>query len=150
MNQRKRRGDARNEGTHCEAISPYIDAAPAAAGEVLSETIGLVKRQRHLPHRHLESNVFLVPAWGHAVMSEFIDVECKLGLHVLTLALGKVHYRAVFCAQLWELHRNSEVGSERVADRVANVVRQGADGERQFIGVAGVAKEIDDEVAAAH
>jgi len=36
-----------------------------------------------------------------------------------------------------------------VADGVANVVREGADGEGQLVGVGGVAEEIDDEVSGA-
>ena len=46
--------------------------------------------------------------------------------------------------------RNGEVGGFRVADRVADVVRERADGEGEFVCVVCVAEEIDDKVAGAH
>ena len=44
---------------------------------------------------------------------------------------------------------DGEVGGGGVADVVADVVRERADGEGKLIRVAGVAKEVDDEVAGA-
>ena len=50
-------------------------------------------------------------------------------------------------AELGELDGDGEVGGFGVADAVADVVGESADGEGELVGVAGVAEEVHDEVA---
>ncbi len=72
---------------------------------------------------------------GNAVMGDLIDVEAELDLHVLVPSLGVVDHGAVFGAELWELDGDGEVGGAGVADGVANVVGERADGKGKLIGV---------------
>ena len=84
------------------------------------------------------------------MMRDFVDVEGKLRLDVLVLAFGIVDRMAVLSLELVELHRHRKVGGQRMPVGIADVMRKSADGKRKLIGIAGVAEEIQDEIAGAH
>jgi hypothetical protein len=65
------------------------------------------------------------------------------------LAFGVVDGGAVFCFQLRELDGDGGVDGFGVSDGIADVVREGSDGEGEFIGGFGVAEEVEDEVSGA-
>jgi hypothetical protein len=78
-----------------------------------------------------------------------IDVEGELGLDVGVGTLGVVDALAVFVFELGKLDWDGEVDRGTVADGVAEVVREGADGESEFVGGLRVAEEAGDEVSGA-
>jgi hypothetical protein len=62
---------------------------------------------------------------------------------------GVVDGGAVASFELRELDGDGEVDGGAVADGVADVVREGADGEGELVGGVGIAEECEDEVAGA-
>ena len=99
---------------------------------------------------NLDPDVARIAERSHAVMCDLIDIERKLGPHVLVFALSIVHARPVARRELGELDRDGAVGGLRVAERIPDVVRQRAHGEGQFIGVVRVAKQRDHKITRAH
>ena len=143
-------GDAGDKRAGGEAIALDVDAAAASGGEVFAQPVGLVESEGKLARGHLKTDVAQVVDGREAVMSDLVDVEGELGLDVLVLALGITDGVAVFHAELGELDGDGAVGGLRMPDGVADVVRQGADGEGELVGVAGVAEEVDHKVAGPH
>src|SRR6185437_15686140 len=128
----------------------HVDSLMARLGKVLAQAVGLIEGERELPGRNLEADVAKVPDRSEAMVGNLIDVEGELRPDMLLLALGVVHDIAVAPLQLWKLHRHGNVGSLRVADGVADVVRKRADGEGEFVRVAGIPEQVDDEIAGTH
>ena len=83
------------------------------------------------------------------MFGDLVDVEGELGLNMLVLPFGVVDAVAVFVLELGELDGDGDIGGLRMADGVADVVGERADGKGELVGVAGVAEEIDDEIAGA-
>jgi len=108
-----------------------------------------VEGERELLSGDFEANMAEVVDGSEAALGDLVDVEGKLGLDVLVLAFSIVNVRAVFGGELGEFNGNGEVGGLGVPNGVADVVAEGADGERKLIRVAGVAEQIDDEIACA-
>jgi len=140
-------GDARDEVADGEAVAADVDAAAATGGEVFGEAVGLVEGEGDLPGGNLEADMAEVVDGGEVVMGDLIDIEGELGLDVLVLALGVADGIAIAGAEPGELDGYGEVGGGAVADGVADVVGKGADGEGEFVGVPGVAEEVDDKVS---
>ena len=141
--------NAWDEGMHGEAVGTDVDAAASRTGEIFAQAVSLVIGERKLAQRHFKSNMAQIVDRGDAVMHDLVDVECELGLDMLVLSLGVGHNLAVFCAQLWELNGDREIGGLRMTHRVSNVMGERADGEGKLIGVARVAEEVDDEIPGA-
>ena len=80
-------------------------------------------------------------------MGNFIDVEGELSLNVLVFAFTIIDGLAVFGGERGELDGDGEIGGVGVADGVADVMGESADGEGELVSIAGVAKEIDDEIS---
>ena len=142
-------GDARDEAVDGEAIAVDVDTVVAGVGEVFAEAVGLIEGEGELAGGQLQADVLEVADGGEAVVGDFVDVEGELGLDVLMLALCVGDAVAVAGFELGELDGDGEIGGGGVANAVADVVGEGADGEGEFVGVAGVAEEVDDEVAGA-
>ena len=85
----------------------------------------------------------------HAVIGDFVDVEGKLGTDVLVRALGVVDVGAVFGGERGERSANRWVDGLGVAEGVAEVVGERANGEGDVVGAFGVTEEGADEVAGA-
>ena len=98
---------------------------------------------------HFEADVFEVVGGGEAALAELVDVEGELGLDVGVRVLGVVDVGAVFLFEFGELDGDGEIDGSAVADGVADVVGEGADGEGEFVGGLGVAEEAEDEVSGA-
>ena len=96
-----------------------------------------------------QTDVAEVVDGGEAMVGDFVDVKGELGLHVLVFAFGVGDAMPELVAKLGEFDGDGEVGGFGVADAVADVVGEGADGEGELVGVTGVAEEVDDEVAGA-
>ena len=112
--------------------------------------VGLVEGQRKLRIETAKSDVAQEAERRDAMMRDFVDVEGEFGLNMLMLAFGIVHRRShISRASFGKFDGDGEVGGLGVADGVADVVGERADGEGEFVGVVGIAKEIDDEVAGA-
>jgi hypothetical protein len=62
---------------------------------------------------------------------------------------GVVDDGAVGPLQLWELDGNGEIDGGAVADGIANVVREGADGEGELVGGFGVVEQGENEISGA-
>ena len=82
-------------------------------------------------------------------MGNFIDVEGELSLNVLVFAFTIIDGLAVFGGERRELDGDGEIGGVGVADGVADVMGESADGEGELVSIAGVAKEVDDEISGA-
>jgi hypothetical protein len=93
--------------------------------------------------------VFEIVGWCEAALAELVDVEGELGLDVGVGVLGVVDGGAVFFFELGKLDGDGLVDGVFVAEAVADVVGERADGEGEFIGGLGVVKEGEDEVAGA-
>jgi hypothetical protein len=63
--------------------------------------------------------------------------------------LGVVNVGAIFFFEFGKFDRDGEIDRDAVADGVADVMREGADGEGEFVGGVRVAKQADDEVSGA-
>jgi hypothetical protein len=69
-----------------------------------------------------------------------------VGVRVLCV----VDVGAIFFLEFGKFDRDCEIDGEAVADGVADVMREGADGEGELVGGVGVADEADDEVSGAN
>jgi hypothetical protein len=78
-----------------------------------------------------------------------VDVEGELGLDVGVGILSVVNVVAVLFFEFGKLDGDGEIDRGAVTDGVADVVREGADGEGEFVGGVGVAEEANDEVSGA-
>ncbi len=96
-----------------------------------------------------ETDVAEVVDGSEALMRDFIDIEGEFCLDVLVFSFGVVDGAAVLLLELGELDGHGAVGGHGVADAVADVVGESTDGEGELVGVAGVAEEVDDEIAGA-
>jgi hypothetical protein len=65
------------------------------------------------------------------------------------LVFGVVDGGAVFFFELWEFDGDGGVDGFGVSDGVADVVREGSDGEGEFVGGFRVAQKVEDEVSGA-
>ena len=117
-------------------------------GEVFAEAVGLVEGEGELLGGDLEADVAEVVDGGEAMVRDLVDVEGELGLDVLVFAFGVVDDVAVACRGAWETRRGRRGWwPAEWPTAVADVVGEGADGEGELVGVAGIAEEVDDEVA---
>src|ERR1700757_4819716 len=107
--------DAWDEGARGKTVFTDVDTSLVSLGEVLGQPVGLVVSKGKLTHRYLESDMPQIAEGRHTMMRNFIDVEGKLRLHMLVLALGVADHGSVFRAKLGELHRNRAIGSNRMA-----------------------------------
>ena len=57
---------------------------------------------------------------------------------------------AVFLLEFGKFDRDGEIDGVAMADGIADVMREGADGEGEFVGGMGVVEEVDDEVPGAN
>jgi hypothetical protein len=78
-----------------------------------------------------------------------VDVEGELGLDVGVGIFSVVDAVAVSLFEFGKLDRDGEIDGGAMTDRVTDVVREGADGEGEFVGGVGVAEEAYDEVSGA-
>jgi hypothetical protein len=82
-------------------------------------------------------------------VGDLVNIEGELGLNVLVFSFGVADGVTELLFELGELDGDGAVGGHGVADAVADVVGEGADGEGELVGIAGVAEEVDDEIAGA-
>jgi len=78
-----------------------------------------------------------------------IDVEGELGLDVGVRVLSVVDVGTISLLEFGKFDRDGEIDGGAVADGVADVMREGADGEGELVGGVGVTEEADDEVSRA-
>jgi hypothetical protein len=78
-----------------------------------------------------------------------VDVEGELGLDVGVGVLSVVDVGAVLFFELGKFDGDGKVDGRAVADGVADVMGEGADGEGKLIWGLGIAKEAEDEVSGA-
>ena len=90
------------------------------------------------------------PKRGNTMMCDLVDVEGKFRLNVLVLAFGIADGRSVFCLQLGKLDWNSKVGGVRVAERIADIVRERTDSEGQLVRVVRIPEEVNHKVTGAN
>ena len=96
-----------------------------------------------------ESDAVEVTLGGEAVLADFVDVEGELSTDMLVRAFRVVDVAAVLQGELGELLGYGEVDRVGMADGIAQIVGEGADGEGDIVGIFRVAKERADEVAGA-
>ena len=63
--------------------------------------------------------------------------------------LRVINVVAIFFFEFGKFDGDGEINDGAVADGIADVVREGADGEGEFVGGVGVAEEVNDEVSGA-
>jgi len=139
-------GDAGNEGVDGKAISANVDAA-AGSSEVFGDAVGAVVGERKLTDRDAQADVAQELERREAVVGDLVNVEGEFGLNVLMTPLGVVDDAAVFAGKGGEFNGDGEVCGLGVADGVADVVREGANGEGEFVWIFGEAEEVDDEIS---
>ncbi len=113
------------------------------------ESVGLEERLAQKRPGHFEADVLEVSGRGEATLAELVDVEGELGLDVGVRVLSVVDGGAVFFLEFGKFDRDGEIDGGAVADGVADVMREGADGEGELVGGVRVAEEADDEVSGA-
>ena len=99
---------------------------------------------------NFEADVLEVGGGGEATLAELVDVEGELGLDVGVRVFSVVDVGAIFLLEFGKFDRDGEIDGVAVADGVADVVRERADGEGELVGGVGVAEEADDEVSGAN
>ena len=148
VEQRLGVGHARQQGADGVAVALEGGALVAEdLGEI--EAVGVVKGACQQRNGDGESDVVEVSLGGEAVLGDLVDVEGELCADVLVLPLGEVDVGAVPLGQRGELGSDGEVDGFGVADGVAQVVGERADGKGNVVGGFGVAEEGADEVASA-
>ena len=141
-------GDVRQEAADGEAVD--ADGGLFGADDVRQvEAVGLVEGGAEQGAGDFEAHVLEVARGREALFAELVDVEGEFGLDVLVWAFGVVDYGAVSLGELGELDGDGVVDGVAVADVVADVVGEGADGEGEVVGSLRVAEKADDEVAGA-
>ena len=113
------------------------------------EAVGLVEGGVEQGTGDFEADVPKVVGRGEAALAELVDVEGELGLDVLVGALGIVDGGAVLPSKFREFDGDGLVGCVAVADGIADVVGEGADGEGEVVGGLGVTDETENEVSGA-
>ena len=88
--------------------------------------------------------------WRQAMVRDFVDIKGKLRLHMGVLPFRKIDHRTVLRFQLGKLDRDRPVCCLGMTDVVPDVMRQGTDGKREFVGILGFPKQEDNEIARAH
>jgi hypothetical protein len=111
------------------------------------EAVGLEEGFAQKVSWYFEADVFDVGGGSEATLAELVDVEGELGSDVSARILSVVDVRAISHLELGKFDGDGEIDGEAVADGVADVMREGADGEGELVGGVGVAKETDDEVS---
>jgi hypothetical protein len=141
-------GDVGEEAAGGEAVG--ADGGLAGADDVGKiEAVGFEEGFAEKEVGDIEANVAKVGGGSEAALAELVDVEGELGLDVGVGVLGVIDRGAVTLFEAGELDGDGEVDGGAVADGVADVVGEGADGEGEFVGGLGVAEEREDEVAGA-
>jgi hypothetical protein len=84
---------------------------------------------------------------GEAGVAELVDVEGELGLDVSVRVFGVVDDGAVAPFKLGKLDGDGVIDGIAVAEVIADVVGERADGEGEFVGGAGVVDQSQDEVS---
>jgi hypothetical protein len=141
-------GDVGQEAPGGEAIDAHgglVGADDVGQIETVGFEEGFVKKRTG----DLKADVTKIGGGGEAALAELIDVEGELGLDVGVRVFGIVDGRAVASFEFWKFEGNGEVDGGAVADGVAEVVREGTDGEGEFVGRGGVTEEAEDEVSGA-
>jgi hypothetical protein len=142
-------GDVRKEAAHGVAVD--ADRSLFGADDVWQfETIGFKESLAQERGGHLEADELCVGGGSEAAFAELVDVKGKLGLDVGVGVLRVVDGGSVSLLQLGELDGDREIDCSAVADGVAYVVREGADGEGELIGGLCVVEERENEVAGAY
>ena len=103
------------------------------------ETVCLVEGGSKQRHGNFEADVFEVCGGCEMAFTELVDIEGKLGLDVSVRALGVVDYGAVLPFKIREFDRDGVVDGVAVSYGVADVMRKGADGKGEVVGVLRVA-----------
>src|SRR6202011_2428586 len=98
-------------------------------------------------HGHCEADAVEVSLRRKTTLGDVVDVERKLGAHVLVLALGVVNVWAVLRGRVGKRLTDRKIHSFRVTDGVAQVMRERANRKREIIGVLGIPKQRPDEVS---
>ena len=141
-------GDAGKEAADGEAIATHDGALVADDfGEV--EAVGLEEGAAEEGSGDVEADVAEVRRGSEAALADLVDVEGELGADVGVLAFVVGDDGAVLLFELGELDGDGLVDGLGVADGVADVMRESADGEGQFVGSFGIVNEAEDEVAGA-
>ncbi len=113
------------------------------------EAVGLEEGLAQKVSWHFEADEFHIFGGGETTLAELVDVEGELGPDVGVGILGVVNVGAISFFEFGELDRDGEIDSDAVADGVADVMRERADGEGELVGGVRVAEEADDEVSGA-
>jgi hypothetical protein len=113
------------------------------------ETVGFEERLTQKGTRHFKADIFEIGGRGEATLTQLVDVEGELGLDVGVGIFGIVDAGAVSFFKLGKLDGDGEIDGGAVTDGVADVVRERANSEGEFVGSLGVFKKAEDEVSGA-
>jgi hypothetical protein len=141
-------GDVGEEAANGEAVD--ADGGLFASDDVgQNESVGLEEGLAEQSAGDFEADVPEVRRGGEAALAELVDVEGKLGSYVGAFVLRVVDDGTVLLFELGELDGDGMVDGGAVADGVADVVREGADGEGELVGGLRVVQKGEDEVPGA-
>ena len=141
-------GDARQQGADGVAVALERGAVVSEDDRDV-EAVGVVEGAGQQRNGDGEADVVEVSLGSEAVLGDLVDVEGELCADVLVLSLGEVDVGAVLRGEGGELGSDGEVDGFGVADGVAQVVGERADGKGNVVGGFGVAEEGADEVSGA-
>src|SRR6185437_10856910 len=148
MQQRFGVDETRQKNAGAKTINAYHGFVPAHR-LLRRQSIRLMESGRKLPARHLETDFVKVFRGGQPPAGELGRIESQLNLAVRSLVLGVIHRRTILRPELGKQKRHGRIGRLRMANAVADKMRECADGKRQLIGVVSIPKEALDEVAGA-
>ena len=141
-------GDVWKEAANGVAVD--VDGGFFASDDVgEAKPVGFEEGSAEKWHWNFEADVLEVGGWCEAAFAELVDVEGELGLDVGVGIFGVVDGGAVLLFELGELDGDGLVDGHAVAEGVADVVGQAADGEGEFVWRLRVVEERENEVAGA-
>jgi len=140
--------ECRDEAAHRGAVTAH-GRMSAAEDLVDIKSVGFRERLLQKFSRNLEADITQIGWRRKSVIGEFIDVEGKLGSNVAVRALAVRHRVSVLALQIGEFDRSGGIDSFRMTDSVAQLVREGSDGECVLVDRAGISKEAGNEVGGA-
>src|SRR5579862_2018464 len=113
------------------------------------DTIGADERALQSFAGNFKSDGAQVSGRGKFLICQLVDIKGKFSsdMTVRTLIVG--YTSSELMLELGKLNRSRGIDGLRMADRIANVVRQGADGEGVFVDVLSVAEQVGDEISGA-
>lgn len=141
-------GDAGKKAADGETVTTE-DGISMADNIVEVDAVGLKERPTKQGKGDGKADVFKIGGRRKVAFADLVDIKSKFGSYVGVLTLFIGDDRTVFFREFGKFYRDGLVDGLGVADGVADVVGEGADGEGELVGVMRIADEAENEISGA-